>query len=76
MKKPKQSLPRIAKERDSLCHRPGPIDRGMGGSVKTCESHCPPARDIARAGLRKVVDYQDIAYGAEYLDHLFAAGQG
>ena len=30
----------------------------------------PPARDMAKAGLRKVVDYQDIAYGAEYLEHL------
>ena len=30
----------------------------------------PPARDMAKVGLRKVVDYQDIAYGAEYLEHL------
>ncbi|MFD1795179.1 indolepyruvate oxidoreductase subunit beta family protein [Paracoccus aurantiacus] len=29
-----------------------------------------PARDIADAGLRKVVDFQDIAYGREYLDRL------
>ncbi|TPL75751.1 indolepyruvate oxidoreductase subunit beta family protein [Mesorhizobium sp. B2-3-15] len=27
-------------------------------------------RDMARRGLRKVVDYQDIAYGREYLDRL------
>lgn len=26
-----------------------------------------PAHDMARAGLRKVVEFQDIAYGAEYL---------
>ncbi|MFY0611989.1 MAG: indolepyruvate oxidoreductase subunit beta family protein [Hyphomicrobiaceae bacterium] len=26
-----------------------------------------PAQDMAGAGLRKVVDYQDLAYGAEYL---------
>ncbi|MGI9477043.1 MAG: indolepyruvate oxidoreductase subunit beta family protein [Hyphomicrobiaceae bacterium] len=32
-----------------------------------------PARDMARAGLRKVVDYQDLAYGEEYLRHLQAA---
>lgn len=34
-----------------------------------------PARDMARAGLRNVVDYQDIAYGRDYLDRLarFAA---
>ncbi len=30
----------------------------------------PSARDIADAGLRKVVDFQDVAYGAEYFDHL------
>lgn len=28
----------------------------------------PPAAEMARAGLRKVVDFQDLAYGAEYLD--------
>ncbi|WP_244314202.1 indolepyruvate oxidoreductase subunit beta family protein [Pannonibacter tanglangensis] len=28
------------------------------------------AREMAEAGLRKVVDFQDIAYGAEYLDRL------
>ncbi|MFV0382757.1 indolepyruvate oxidoreductase subunit beta family protein [Paracoccus sp. (in: a-proteobacteria)] len=27
-----------------------------------------PARDMAHAGLGKVVDYQDVAYGAQYLD--------
>lgn len=32
-----------------------------------------PSRDMARAGLRKVVDYQDLAYGTEYLDLLTAA---
>jgi indolepyruvate ferredoxin oxidoreductase beta subunit len=29
-----------------------------------------PVRDMARRGLKKVVDYQDIAYGGEYLDRL------
>ncbi|AZN97716.1 indolepyruvate oxidoreductase subunit beta family protein [Mesorhizobium sp. M9A.F.Ca.ET.002.03.1.2] len=29
-----------------------------------------PARDMALRGLKKVVDYQDIAYGGEYLDRL------
>lgn len=31
-----------------------------------------PARAMALAGLRKVVDFQDLAYGAEYLDRLAA----
>lgn len=30
----------------------------------------PEAREIAGAGLRKVVDFQDIRYGAEYLDRV------
>ncbi|MEX6507877.1 indolepyruvate oxidoreductase subunit beta family protein [Jiella sp. M17.18] len=29
-----------------------------------------PVRSMAHAGLRKVVDYQDLAYGGEYLDRL------
>lgn len=29
-----------------------------------------PVAELARPGLRKVVDFQDTAYGAEYLDHL------
>ncbi|RWM03694.1 MAG: indolepyruvate oxidoreductase subunit beta family protein [Mesorhizobium sp.] len=29
-----------------------------------------PARDMTERGLKKVVDYQDIAYGGEYLDRL------
>lgn len=32
-----------------------------------------PAQDMARAGLQKVVDYQDLAYGEEYLALLSAA---
>lgn len=29
-----------------------------------------PVQDMAGRGLRKVVDYQDLAYGRDYLDHL------
>jgi indolepyruvate ferredoxin oxidoreductase, beta subunit len=29
-----------------------------------------PVRDMAMRGLRKVVDFQDVAYGSEYLDRL------
>ena len=29
-----------------------------------------PVRDMASRGLKKVVDYQDLAYGSEYLDRL------
>ena len=31
-----------------------------------------PARDMALAGLRKVVDFQDCAYGSDYLDRIEA----
>ncbi len=31
-----------------------------------------PAREMALAGLKKVVDFQDVVYGAEYLDRLEA----
>ncbi|MAY86441.1 MAG: indolepyruvate oxidoreductase subunit B [Pseudooceanicola sp.] len=34
-----------------------------------------PAQQMAQAGLRKVVDYQDLAYGATYLDRLEAIAQ-
>jgi len=30
----------------------------------------PPVRSMLRSGLQKVVDYQDLAYGSEYLDRV------
>ena len=39
----------------------------LGARVDTLPE---PARDLARAGLRKVVEFQDLRYGAEYLDRL------
>ncbi len=35
-----------------------------------------PVRDMAQRGLAKVVDYQDVAYGAQYLDLLDRAVSG
>jgi indolepyruvate ferredoxin oxidoreductase beta subunit len=35
-----------------------------------------PVRDMAARGLRKVVDFQDLAYGETYLDHLDRALAG
>ena len=35
----------------------------------------PPVSELAVPGLRKVVDFQDVAYGAEYLDRLEAVLQ-
>lgn len=39
----------------------------LGARVDTLPE---PARDLARAGLRKVVEFQDLRYGAEYLERL------
>jgi len=38
--------------------------------LKIAEQIDPAGREMALAGLQKVVDYQDVAYGAEYLQHL------
>ena len=61
---PKKEMPSVT--------GPAPLIAAWEDLSKRVNAIAPPARDIARAGLRKVVDYQDIAYGAEYLDHLFA----
>ena len=41
--------------------------QGLAGRVATLPE---PLRDMAERGLKKVVDYQDIAYGGDYLDRL------
>ncbi|WP_406645720.1 indolepyruvate oxidoreductase subunit beta family protein [Aliisedimentitalea scapharcae] len=39
-------------------------------------AHLPdPVQDMASAGLARVIDYQDTAYGQEYLDHLASAAR-
>ncbi|WBL81401.1 indolepyruvate oxidoreductase subunit beta family protein [Bradyrhizobium xenonodulans] len=50
---------------------PAPLDPQLSGLVARLTQDLPePAQAMARAGLRKVVDFQDVAYGAEYLDIL------
>lgn len=50
---------------------PAPRDPQLSGLVARLTQDLPePAQAMARAGLRKVVDFQDVAYGAEYLDIL------
>jgi indolepyruvate ferredoxin oxidoreductase beta subunit len=53
----------------------GPKDQMQAweGLVAQTQSLPDPVRDMAQAGLRKVVDFQDIAYGRVYLDHLNGA---
>lgn len=50
----------------------GPEDLLSEWAVLEARAEALPAsaRAMAMAGLRKVVDYQDLAYGVEYLDHL------
>jgi indolepyruvate ferredoxin oxidoreductase, beta subunit len=38
--------------------------------VNRIQSLPQPAQEIAARGLNKVIDFQDLAYGSEYLDHL------
>ncbi|WFU78346.1 indolepyruvate oxidoreductase subunit beta family protein [Bradyrhizobium sp. CIAT3101] len=50
---------------------PATLDPDLAGLVARLNQELPePARGMARAGLRKVVDFQDVAYGGEYLDIL------
>ena len=41
--------------------------RGLEARIETFPA---AAHEMLRAGLRKTVDYQDLAYGADYLDHI------
>jgi indolepyruvate ferredoxin oxidoreductase beta subunit len=46
-------------------------DPQLGALISRLNQELPaPALAMARAGLRKVVDFQDVAYGGEYLDIL------
>ncbi|MCG2625663.1 indolepyruvate oxidoreductase subunit beta family protein [Bradyrhizobium sp. WYCCWR 13023] len=46
-------------------------DPQLGALIARLNQELPaPALAMARAGLRKVVDFQDVAYGGEYLDIL------
>lgn len=51
---------------------PSPVapDADLNGLVARLKDLPEPATAMARAGLKKVVDFQDIAYGGEYLDIL------
>ena len=54
-------------------HVPSPAtpDPYLAGLIARLKQELPePPLAMARAGLKKVVDFQDVAYGAEYLDIL------
>ncbi len=49
---------------------PGKLMAGWQALTNRVAALPEPVRDMAGRGLKKVVDYQDIAYGREYLDRL------
>lgn len=49
---------------------PAPLLKAWEGLEARAAALPAPVRTLALAGLRKVVDFQDTDYGAEYLDHL------
>jgi indolepyruvate ferredoxin oxidoreductase beta subunit len=49
---------------------PETLLKGWQGLAARVVSLPEPLRDMAERGLKKVVDYQDIAYGGDYLDRL------
>lgn len=49
---------------------PETLLRGWQGLAARVAALPEPVRDMAGRGLKKVVDFQDIAYGVEYLDRL------
>lgn len=75
---------RAGGEGDRLAPTPAPVPapgpampRGSGGLTARWQALVAeiaalpdPVRPMAEAGLRKVVDFQDLAYGREYLDRL------
>ncbi|CUU19861.1 indolepyruvate ferredoxin oxidoreductase beta subunit [Bradyrhizobium sp. JR7.2] len=67
---PEVAAPAPSKQAD---HVPSPAtpDPDLAGLIARLKQELPePALTMARVGLRKVVDFQDVAYGAEYLDIL------
>jgi indolepyruvate ferredoxin oxidoreductase beta subunit len=58
-------------EQASNIPSPATLDPHLAGLIARLKQELPePAMAMARAGLKKVVDFQDIAYGTEYLDIL------
>jgi len=69
---PRPVEPAIAESAQGAGQVSGPQNLLQGWQVLAARIDLMPVavRDMALRGLRKVVDYQDIAYGGEYLDRL------
>ncbi|MBZ9671282.1 indolepyruvate oxidoreductase subunit beta family protein [Mesorhizobium sp. ES1-3] len=72
MPAPKPAEPAIVESALGAGHVSGPQNMLQGWLALAARIDQMPVavRDMALRGLRKVVDYQDIAYGREYLDRL------
>ncbi|MDH2344587.1 indolepyruvate oxidoreductase subunit beta family protein [Bradyrhizobium sp. SSUT77] len=69
-KSPDMAAPAQSKPSGNIS-TPATPDPDLAGLVARLRQELPePALAMARAGLKKVVDFQDVAYGAEYLDIL------
>lgn len=66
--------PHIVPERteDPAPRGPAPLLAAWDALCARIADWPAPAREMAARGLRKVVDFQDVAYGGEYLDRLDA----
>jgi indolepyruvate ferredoxin oxidoreductase beta subunit len=70
-KSPDVAAPAQPEQASNNIPSPAACDPHLAGLVARLKQELPgPAMAMARAGLKKVVDFQDIAYGAEYLDIL------
>jgi indolepyruvate ferredoxin oxidoreductase beta subunit len=69
---PKAAEPKVAEPVPGAGQVSGPQNllKGWQALAARVDALPEPVRDMALRGLRKVVDYQDIAYGGEYLDRL------
>ncbi|HLZ01020.1 MAG TPA: indolepyruvate oxidoreductase subunit beta family protein [Bradyrhizobium sp.] len=67
---PDVAIPPQSEQIDTI-HSPGAPDPRLAALIARLNQELPaPALAMTRAGLKKVIDFQDVAYGAEYLDIL------
>lgn len=64
------AAPPAAPARATVVRGPGKLERAWAALTERCANLPEPVRAMALAGLRKVVDFQDLDYGREYLTHL------
>ncbi|MDA1310021.1 MAG: indolepyruvate oxidoreductase subunit beta family protein [Proteobacteria bacterium] len=63
-----EPLPTSVQLKRSSVAGPARLIRQWNGLLQRVEELPEPVREMTLAGLRKVVDFQDVAYGLEYLD--------